>query len=74
MTNSGRGAATGVRLKVSGRGTGFNAPVGQIAPGHTTTIRFRVKFRKAGKVKVTFRVNSSNAGTRSVTKKVRVRK
>lgn len=74
VTNSGRGAATGVRLKVTGRGTGFNAPVGRIAAGHTTTIRFKIRFRKPGKVKVTFRASSSNAGGRSVTKKVRVRK
>ena len=74
VTNSGRGAATGVRLKVTGRGTGFNAPVGRIAAGHTTTIRLKIRFRKPGKVKVTFRASSSNAGGRSVTKRVRVRK
>ena len=59
---------------MTGRGTGFNAPVGRIAAGHTTTIRLKIRFRKPGKVKVTFRASSSNAGGRSVTKRVRVRK
>jgi hypothetical protein len=72
ITNSGRTRATGVRLKVSGRGAGFNTPVGRIAVGTTRTVNVRLRPRRTGRVVVTFRVTSFNAGGRAVRKAIRV--
>jgi hypothetical protein len=73
IPNSGKIRATGVRLKVSGRGAGFNTPVGRIAVGTTRTVTVRLRPRRPGRVVVTFRVISFNAGGRTVRKVVRIR-
>ena len=74
ITNSGNATATGVRLKVKGRGLSFNTSVGKIGPKKTRTVKVKVKPKKPGKVKATFRVSSKNAGGRTVTKKIRVKR
>lgn len=74
ITNSGKTAATGVRLKVSGRGAGFNAPVGRIAVGTTRTVNVRVRPNRPGRVVATFRVMSFNAGGKTVKKRIFVRR
>ena len=73
ITNSGNAAATGVRLKVSGRGLSFNSPVASVNGGTTRTVKVKVKPKKRGKVKASFKVTSSNAGGRTVRKKITVR-
>jgi len=74
VTNSGNAAATGVRLKVSGRGVSFQTVVGTTPAGKSRTIKVRLKFKKPGKIKATFKVTSSNAGGKTVKKTINVRK
>ena len=40
----------------------------------TRTVKVRLKAKKAGKVKVSFKVTSSNAGGKTVKKKIKVKK
>ena len=74
ISNPGNAAATGVRLKVSGRGLSFNTSVGRIQGGTTRTVKVKVKPKKPGKVKASFKVTSDNAGGKTVKKKITVRK
>jgi hypothetical protein len=74
ITNSGKAEATGVRLSASGRGVSFSSSVGRIAAGRTATVNVRLKPRIAGRIKVSFKVASSNAGSRTVSKTITVRK
>ena len=74
VTNSGDATATGVRLKVKGRGVSFNTSVGKIGPKKTRTVNVKLKPKKPGKVKATFKVTSKNAGGKTVKKKITVRK
>ncbi|MCB0859671.1 MAG: SBBP repeat-containing protein [Solirubrobacterales bacterium] len=74
ITNSGNASATGVRLKVSGRGVGLKKSAGKIGARKTRTVKIGLRFKKTGKVKVTFKVTSGNAGGKTVKKNVRVRK
>jgi hypothetical protein len=74
ITNSGKARATGVKLKVSGRGVSFSAPVGDIPAGSSRTVKTRLKPLKTGKVRLTFKVASSNAPARSAVKTVTVSK
>lgn len=70
----GNAKAKGVRLKVEGRGVSFNTSVGKIAAKKTKTVKVKLKAKKPGKVKVTFKVTSKNAGGKSVKKKIKVKK
>ena len=74
ITNSGNKTATGVRLKVRGRGVSFNTSVGKIGAKKTRTVKVRLKAKKPGKVKVAFKVTSKNAGGKTVKKKIRVKR
>ena len=74
ISNSGNAAATGVRLKVSGRGISFNASVGVIQGGTTRIVKVKVKPKKPGKIKASFKVTSENAGGKTATKKITVKK
>ena len=74
ISNSGSIEAKGVRLKVSGRGVSFNTSVGKVAASKTRTVKVKLKPKKRGKVKVSFRVKSSNAGGKTVKKRIRVRR
>lgn len=73
-TNAGSIGATGVRLRVSGRGVSLRTSVGKIAAKKTRTVRIKLKPRKTGRVKVSFKVTSRNAGGKSTRKTIRVRK
>jgi len=73
VTNSGNGAATGVRIRVFGGGVGARKSVGKIPAGKSRTIKVRLKFKKPGKIKATFKVTSSNAGGKTVKKTITVR-
>ena len=74
ISNSGNADATGVRLKVSGRGVSFNTSVGKIAAGKTRTVKVKIKPKQPVKIKATFKVTSSNAGSKFVKKTITVRK
>ena len=73
ITNSGNATATGVKLKASGRGTSFNAVVGKIAAGKNKTVKVKLKPKKPGRIKATFKVTSSNAGSKTVKKTITVK-
>lgn len=74
ITNSGSAEATGVKLKVSGKGASSSASVGSIPAGSTRTIKVKLKPKKAGRIKLTFKVTSGNAGGKAVTRTITVRK
>jgi hypothetical protein len=74
ITNSGTASANGVRLRVSGRGVGFNASVGTVSAASTKTVKVKLKPRSPGKIRTTFKVSSSNAGSKIVTKTITVKK
>ena len=58
---------------MSGRGVSFNTSVGKIGAKKTRTAKVRLKARKAGKVKVSFKVTSKNVGSKTVKKKIKVK-
>ena len=73
-SNSGNADAAGVKIRVKGKGASAKKPVGKISAGKSKTVKVKVKFKKPGKVKLTFRATSSNAGSKSVKKKIKVKK
>jgi hypothetical protein len=73
IKNTGNAQATGVRLVVSGRGIRFNAPVGKINAGVTRIVNVRIRPTRKGRVNAGFRADSSNAGSRSISKRFVVR-
>ncbi|HTU14266.1 MAG TPA: FG-GAP-like repeat-containing protein [Solirubrobacterales bacterium] len=74
ITNTGKAGATGVKVKASGRGVSARASAGSIPAGRAKTIKLRIKPKKTGKIKVTLKVTSANAGTKTVKKTVTVKK
>lgn len=74
VTNSGDADATGVVVKVTGRGVKARTKAGTIAAGKTKTVRVGLKLNRRGKSKLTFRVTSANAGGKTVVRRVMVRK
>lgn len=66
ITNSGNTEATGVRLKIQGRGVRLSRAIGLIPAGATKTVKVGPKLKKRGKVKLTFKVTSANADGKSV--------
>jgi len=72
VRNSGTTPANGVRLKITGRGIAFNAPIGSINAGATRTTTVKLKPRIAGKIKATFKVTSGNAGSKTATRTITV--
>lgn len=73
VTNTGNAEAAGVGLKVNGRGVTFSTSVGKIPAGSTKTVKIKLKPKKPGKAKLTFRVNSSNAGGKTVKRSITVK-
>ncbi|MEX1219348.1 MAG: CARDB domain-containing protein [Solirubrobacterales bacterium] len=74
VRNSGTVAATGVKVKVSGRGIVSSAIAGTINPGATKTVNVRVKPKTVGRIKATFTATSTNAGSKSASKTITVTK
>jgi hypothetical protein len=74
ITNTGNAEATGVGIRASGRGVSFSSSVGRIAAGRTTTVNVRLKPRITGRINVSFKVTSSNAGSKTVSRTITVRK
>jgi len=74
IANTGNAAATGVKLKVSGKGISASSSPGTIAAGKSKTVRLKIKPKKPGKIKVAFKVTSGNAGGKTTTKTITVKK
>ena len=74
ISNSGNTEATGVKLKARGNGVSFNTSVGEIAAAKTRTVKIKLKPKKPGKIKVSFKVTSKNAGSKAVKKTITVKK
>ena len=74
VKNTGNATATGVRLRVTGRGIRFNVPAGRIPAGRTRTVRVSVRLRRPGRIVATFRATSSNAGSKTARKRITVRR
>jgi hypothetical protein len=74
ITNTGSAPASGVKLTVSFRGTKGSTRVGSIRSGETETVGPRLRFRRPGSTTVRFKITSANAGTRTVTRTVRVKR
>jgi hypothetical protein len=74
ITNFGNAEAKGVKVKGSGRGVSFKTSIGKIAPKKTRAFKVKVKPKKAGRVKITFKATSSNAGGSAVRHGITVRK
>ena len=74
ISNSGSSAANGVKLKVSGKGIKLTKKVGSIAAGKTKAVKVKVRFKKPGRIKATFKVSSGNAGGKTIRKMITVRK
>ncbi|MEX1219350.1 MAG: hypothetical protein WEB05_03060 [Solirubrobacterales bacterium] len=72
VKNAGNITATGVRLNVFGRGIRSSALIGNIRAGATRSVYTRIRPRIFGRIRTTFRVTSTNAGSRSVVKYIRV--
>ena len=74
VTNSGNIDASGVKLQVKGKGVKAKKNVGTIAAGKSKTVKVKLRPKKPGKVKTTFKVNSNNAGGKTAKKTIKVRK
>ncbi|MCB0860044.1 MAG: Ig-like domain repeat protein [Solirubrobacterales bacterium] len=74
ITNGGNAAATGVNLKVTGGGANISKKVGGIPAGSTKVVKVAIKLNQAGRKTFTFRATSANAGSKSTTKTVTVRR
>lgn len=73
IENAGPRAAQGGRLLLSGRGVRARVLVGTIAGGASRTVAVAARFRAKGKVKATFRLKTSNAGSRTAVRRIQVR-
>lgn len=74
VKNSGNAAAKGVKLKVRGKGVKAKKSMGSIPAGKSKTVKVKVKLKKPGKVKASFKVTSRNAGGKTVRKRIKVKK
>lgn len=73
ITNSGDATATGIKVKITGRGVKTNGSAGSIAAGKTRIVKVKVKPKKTGRIKLRFQVTSLNAGKKTATKAITVR-
>ena len=74
ITNSGDANATGVKIAVKGKGVTAKTTVGKIPAGTTKTIKVKLKPTKKGKAKLTFKATSSNAGAKTIERRITVRR
>ena|GEM_PF-2502337 len=73
IANAGKGSARGVKLRASGVGARFRAGLGRIRSGKSRTVKVKIKPKRSGKAKITFKVTSSNADAKTVKRRVKVR-
>lgn len=63
----------GVSVSASGKGIRASARVGEIAEGASRTVSLSSSAKRAGSIRVTFEVRSTNGGSKKVYRTVRVR-
>jgi hypothetical protein len=73
IRNTGFGAATGVGIRVKGKGVAVSRKAGSLGGRKSKTVKLPVRFKKKGRVRVTFTVSAKNAGKKRVKKTVRVK-
>lgn len=73
IRNTGFATAKGLVIKVRGKGLRAGIRAGSLLGRKSKAVKVPLRFRKKGKVKVTFTVTTKNAGKKSVRKTVRVR-
>ena len=73
IPNGGTATARRVVLRVRGRGVYLKRSIGRVAPETRKRVKVRLRFRKEGKVRVTFLVRASNATSKKAVRMVRVR-
>ncbi len=74
ISNTGNATASGVKVKVSGKGASGKATTGSIPAGAKRTVKVKVRMKRPGPIKLAFKVNSKNAGSHTVRKTVSVRR
>lgn len=74
VTNSGGADATGLRLRVIGKGIERASPIGGIAAQESRTVKVALRPKKLGRIRTLFKVTSDNAGGKSVAKTITVKK
>lgn len=74
VSNAGTATATGVKLTARGRGVNGRATAGQILAGSVRTLKVKVRPKRAGRVRLTFKVTSGNAGGKSARKTIMVQR
>lgn len=73
IPNTGTATAKGVVLKIYGRGVYLKRSIGQVGPETTKRVKVGLRFKRKGKIRVTFLVRASNAASRKAVRTVRVR-
>lgn len=73
VKNAGGATAKGVKVQMSGKGVKAKKSIGNIPAGKSKTVKLKAKFKKAGKVKATFKVTSKNAGKKTAKTTVKVK-
>lgn len=73
ITNAGTAAATGVKLQVRGRGVASRTSAGTIRAGQSKILKIKLKPKKAGSIKVAFKMTSKNAGGKTVRRRISVK-
>ncbi|MBK8294091.1 MAG: hypothetical protein IPK93_04670 [Solirubrobacterales bacterium] len=66
--------ATGVRLKVRGKGIRSNKRVGKIGAGKTRKVKVAFRPKRLGKIRVKFQVASSNADGKTLKRWIRIKR
>lgn len=74
IANRGNAKATGIRVRATGRGIASAARGGTIAAGKTRRLKIWIRPKQTGRIRLTFKVTSSNAGGRTVKRTVLVTK
>lgn len=74
VTNGGDAIAAGVKVRVTGGGADTSRSIGVIPAGGTRSVSISVKLNKVGLKVLTFKATSTNAGSKSTTRSVNVRK
>lgn len=73
ISNTGGLPASGVKVKVTGKGVKATASAGRIAAGKSKTVKVKLKPKKAGKTTLKFKVTSAKAGGKRIRKSVTIR-
>lgn len=73
IRNAGTATAKQVVLRISGKGVFLKKFIGQVAPETTKRVKVGLRFKRRGKIRVTFLVKAANADPKKAVRTVRVR-